>query len=251
VAATAGEPAAAPAPGKRPLPASFQAPGAAAAARSPKRAAGAGGSVGGLPLLTATGATAGDGPSSAGGGPGDLRWDKPRTDVQSAALASALEAAMQRKRAERFAGAASAGNLDQNANHAPNGGLLPGRAPAPWLRAGFDAQADAGRRGRGDGAGAESAGSYGSAFGAPVRSPYEGIARVAGAAAQQLYTAATGERRLPPSLQAAGQVILNGLGMSGTSGGGGGGRPPAHPTQTEADAQVWVPFCRTCFFIMS
>ncbi|KAK9831907.1 hypothetical protein WJX81_008001 [Elliptochloris bilobata] len=140
---------------------------------------------------------------------------------------------MRRKRAER---SASGGAVGGNPNPYP--GAAHERPALPWLRPGFDAAAD---RGRWGGAPADDTSNYGSAFSAPVQSPYERIVRVAGAAAgaaaQHLYKAATGERRLPASLQAAGRVIMNGF--AGSSGGGGGaGRPLAHPTHSEADVQA-------------
>ncbi len=200
--------------GKRALPPSLAQADAAAPPAAKRAAVGAGAS-------SPAGAPAG----APGGAQRDLRWDAPRTGEQQTALAAALNAALARRRTvERGPVAGSA--------------LPPGRAPAaPWLRPGLDALA---RPGPGPPAGAD-AGGYGSAFGAPVRSPYAGIARAAGAVAHQVYTAVTGERRLPPSLQAAGQVVMSGLGVNGGGGGGGGGaRLPAHATHTEADAQVPV-----------
>ena len=215
--------------GKRTLPASLAQHGAPAA-QAAKRAAREGG--------------AGP-PGGAHGAPAApaLRWDTPRTDVQRSALASALDAAMQRKRAERSAGGGAAGNPEAPAHPGPGAGAgaaHPVRPALPWLRPGFDAEAD---RTRWGGAPAVDPHSYGSAFGGPVQSPYERIVRAAGsaagAAAQHLYTAATGERRMPASLQAAGRVLLNGFaGGASSSGGGGAGRPLAHPTHSEADAQV-------------
>ena len=216
--------------GKRALPPSLS-QRSAPAAQAAKRAAREGG--GGVPDDTHGMPTA-----------QSLRWDTPRTDTQRTALASALDAAMQRKRAERFAGTAAAGNPETPEHPNPGasaGGAPPGRPALPWLRPGFDAEAD---RGRWGGAPAVDPYEYGSAFGAPVQSPYVRIVRAAGsgagAAAQHLYTAATGERRLPATLQAAGRVIMNGFvgGGGGGGGGGGAGRPLVHPTHSEADAQA-------------